>query len=112
MDLWPAGYQAGAFLWVLLNIIIINLVLSGDNAVLIAMAIRSLPPNLREKGFIFGAGAAVALRIVLTLTIAQVLTIPYVKLGGGLILLWVAARLFVLGFPSGKKKKQQLFSRP
>ena len=50
MDLGPAGF-AGAFLWDLLNIIIINLVLSGDNAVLIAMAVRSLPPHLRGEGF-------------------------------------------------------------
>ncbi len=105
MELWPVGYPVGAFLWVLLNIIIINLVLSGDNAVLIAMAIRSLPPNLREKGFVFGAAAAVVLRIVLTLSIAEVLLIPYVKLTSGIVLLWVAARLFVLGFPSGEEKE-------
>ena len=67
MDFGPAGFihPTGAFIWGLLNIIIINLVLSGDNAVLIAMAVRSLPPGMRQKGFIFGAGAAVVLRIVL-----------------------------------------------
>lgn len=92
-------HPTGAFIWALLNIIIINLVLSGDNAVLIAMAIRSLPRAMRRKGFIWGAGAAVALRIVFTFVVAEVLGIPYLKLIGGLILLWVAAKLFVMGFP-------------
>ena len=93
------------FLSDLLSVIIINLILSGDNAVLIAMAVRWLPPTLRRKGFIFGAGAAVVLRIVLTLFIAQVLAIPFVKLAGGITLLWVAVRLFVQGFPGGEGKE-------
>ncbi|SPJ14770.1 hypothetical protein SBDP2_1890003 [Syntrophobacter sp. SbD2] len=72
MDVGPLRFIfAWTFLWDLLNIIIINLVLSGDNAILLAMAIRWLPPDLRKKGFVFGAGAAVALRIVLTFIIAQ-----------------------------------------
>ena len=55
MDLEPAGFVfPWTFFWDLLNIIAINLVLSGDNAVLIAMAIRWLPPHLRKKGFILG----------------------------------------------------------
>jgi YjbE family integral membrane protein len=112
MDLGSAGYihPAGAFLWVLINIIIINLVLSGDNAVLIAMAIRTLPPRLRGKGFIIGAGAAVALRIVLTFIIAEVLGIPCLRLAGGIALLWVASRLFVMGFPTdGEEEAATLF---
>ena len=104
MDLGLAGF-AGAFLWDLLNIIIINLILSGDNAVLIAMAVRSLPPHLRGKGFIIGAGAAVALRIVLTFIVAEVLGIPWVKLAGGIALLWIAVKLFVQGFPGGEEKE-------
>jgi len=99
-----AGF-AGAFLWDLLNIIIINLILSGDNAVLIAMAVRSLPPHLRGKGFVIGAGAAVALRIVLTFIVAEVLGIPWVKLAGGIALLWIAVKLFVQGFPGGEEKE-------
>jgi len=93
------------FLWDLLNIIIINLILSGDNAILLAMAVRWLPPDLRKKGFVFGAGAAVALRIVLTLIIAQVLAIPCIKLAGGIVLLWIAVKLFVQGFPGGEEKE-------
>ncbi len=104
MHLGPAGF-AGTLLWDLLNIIIINLVLSGDNAVLIAMAVRSLPPHLREKGFYVGAGAAVALRIVLTFIISEVLGIPFVRLAGGSVLLWVAVKLFVIGFPGGEQKQ-------
>ncbi len=106
MDVGPLGFIfAWTFLWDLLNIIIINLVLSGDNAILLAMAIRWLPPDLRKKGFIFGAGAAVALRIVLTFIIAQVLAIPCIKLAGGIVLLWIAVKLFVQGFPGGEEKE-------
>jgi len=93
------------FLWDLLSIIVINLILSGDNAVVIAMAIRWLPPHLRKKGFIFGAGAAVVLLIALTMVITQVLAIPFIKLAGGITLLYVAVRLFVQGFPGGEEKE-------
>jgi len=104
LDPGLAGF-AGAFLWDLLNIIIINLILSGDNAVLIAMAVRSLPPHLRGKGFMIGAAAAVALRIVLTFIVSEVLGIPWVKLAGGMALLWIAVKLFVQGFPGGEEKE-------
>jgi YjbE family integral membrane protein len=106
LDAGPLGFIfAWTFLWDLLNIIIINLILSGDNAILIAMALRWLPPDLRKKGFVFGAGAAVALRIVLTFIIAQVLAIPCIKLAGGIVLLWVAVKLFVQGFPGSEEKE-------
>lgn len=106
MDVGPVRFIfAWTFLWDLLNIIILNLILSGDNAILLAMAIRWLPPDLRKKGFVFGAGAAVALRIVLTFIIAQVLAIPCIKLAGGVVLLWIAVKLFVQGFPGGEEKE-------
>ncbi len=106
MDVGPLGFIfAWTFLWDLLNIIIINLILSGDNAILLAMAIRWLPPDLRKKGFVFGAGAAVVLRIVLTCIIAQVLAIPCIKLACGIVLLWIAVKLFVQGFPGGEEKE-------
>ena len=105
MDPGLAGF-AGTLLWDLLNIIIINLILSGDNAVLIAMAVRSLPPHLRGKGFMIGAAAAVALRIVLTFIVSEVLGIPWVKLAGGIALLWIAVKLFVQGFPGGEEKEE------
>lgn len=102
----PEGFVfTWTFFWDLLDIIVINLILSGDNAVLIAMAIRWLPPELRRKGFILGTVAAVVLRIILTFSIAQILNIPFVKLAGGAVLLWVAVKLFAQGFPDGEEKE-------
>jgi YjbE family integral membrane protein len=69
------------------------------------MAVRTLPPRLRGKGFFFGAATAVALRIVLTFIISEVLGIPCVRLAGGTALLWVAVKLFVQGFPRGEQKE-------
>jgi YjbE family integral membrane protein len=88
-----------AFLSSLLSIVAIDLVLAGDNAVVIAMAVRSLPQAQRKKGIIFGAGAAVLLRVVLTFFVALLLNISYVKLVGGILILWIAVKLFVEGAP-------------
>jgi len=77
------------------QIIWINILLSGDNAVVIALACRSLPPKQRFWGILLGAGAAVLLRIVFTVIIAQVMLIPFLKLIGGLLLLWIAVKLIV-----------------
>jgi YjbE family integral membrane protein len=82
-----------AFLSSLFSIIIIDLVLAGDNAVVIAMAVRSLPKEQRIKGILYGAGAAVLLRVVLTFFVAELLN--YVKLVGGIVILWIAVKLFV-----------------
>jgi YjbE family integral membrane protein len=101
----PGFVFTWTFFWDLLNIIAINLVLSGDNAVLIAMAVRWLPPDVRKKGLILGAAAAVAGRLVLTFAVAQVLEAPFVKLAGGIALLWIAVKLFVQGFPGGKEEE-------
>jgi YjbE family integral membrane protein len=79
----------------LVSIIIINVVLSGDNAVVIAMAVRSLPRSQRQKGILIGAAGAVVLRIILTFFVAQFLQTPYLKLVGGLLILWLAVKLFV-----------------
>ncbi len=84
-----------AFLSSLLSIIIIDLVLAGDNAVVIAMAVRSLPKEQRIRGILYGAGAAVLLRVVLTFFVAELLTVNYVKLVGGIVILWIAVKLFV-----------------
>ena len=84
-----------AFLSSLFSIIIIDLVLAGDNAVVIAMAVRSLPKKQRIKGIVYGAGAAVLLRVVLTFFVAELLTVNYVKLMGGIVILWIAVKLFV-----------------
>ena len=81
----------------ILSIILIDLVLAGDNAVVIAMAVRRLPSAQRVKGIFFGAGAAVVLRVVLTFFVAQLLLIKFVKLAGGAVILWLAVKLFVEG---------------
>lgn len=83
----------------LLSIVIIDLILAGDNAVIIAMAVRSLPSEQRTKGIIFGAGAAVLLRVFATFFVAQLLVISFIKLVGGLVILWIAVKLFIEGVP-------------
>jgi YjbE family integral membrane protein len=87
------------FLSGLFSIIIIDLILAGDNAVVIALAVRSLPKAQRTKGILFGAGAAVLLRVVLTFFVSQLLLINYIKLVGGLLILWIAVKLFIEGVP-------------
>jgi YjbE family integral membrane protein len=87
------------FVAALLSIVLIDLILAGDNAVIIAMAVRSLPRKQRQKGIMLGAGAAVLLRVVLTFFAAQLLQTPYVKFIGGLFILWIAVKLFVEGSP-------------
>jgi YjbE family integral membrane protein len=84
-----------AFLFGLLNIIFINIILSGDNAVVIAMAVRSLPHKERRLGIVFGTLGAVLLRIGLTFIAAKLLEISFVKLAGGLLILWIAFKLLL-----------------
>ena len=82
--------------WLALGQIIwINILLSGDNAVVIALACRSLPPKQRFWGIMLGAGAAVLLRVFFTVIIAQIMAVPFLKLVGGLLLLWIAIKLLV-----------------
>ncbi len=77
----------------LLKIIGVNIVLSGDNAVVIALAARSLPEKQQKQAVIWGAGAAVVLRIGLTLVAVALLTLPWIKLVGAVLLLWVGVKL-------------------
>jgi YjbE family integral membrane protein len=86
-----------------LQIIGVNIILSGDNAVVIAMACLMLPPRQRLWGMILGAGVAVLLRIVFTLVVAQAMQYPYLKLIGGLLLLYVAVKLVVPEDEDGNK---------
>jgi YjbE family integral membrane protein len=74
-------------------IVWIDIVLAGDNAVVIALAVRNLPAKQRKMGILLGAGAAVTLRAVLTAVTTQLLTIPYLKLIGGVLILWIAFKL-------------------
>jgi YjbE family integral membrane protein len=75
------------------QIIGVNIILSGDNAVVIALACMMLPPRQRLWGMILGAGVAVLLRVLFTLVVAQAMAYPFLKLVGGLLLLWVAVKL-------------------
>jgi YjbE family integral membrane protein len=76
-----------------LQIMGINILLSGDNAVVIALAVRGLPPKERFWGMVFGAGAAAVLLILFTGIVATLMELPYLKLAGGLALFWVAVKL-------------------
>jgi YjbE family integral membrane protein len=83
-------------LWAaLLKIIGVNIVLSGDNAVVIALAARSLPAKQQKQAIFWGSGAAIALRIVLTLFAAALLALPWLKLIGSVLLLWIGVKLLV-----------------
>jgi YjbE family integral membrane protein len=80
--------------WIgLLKIIWINIILSGDNAVVIALAARSLPPAQQKKAVLFGSGAAVVLRIGLTVVAVRLLEIPYLQIVGGALLLYIGVQL-------------------
>src|SRR4051794_15470199 len=88
--------DSGAHFWLaLLQIIGVNIILSGDNAVVIALACRGLPARQQKLGIAFGATAAVVLRILLTIFIVYLLTIPYLNLVGGVLLLWIGYRLML-----------------
>ncbi len=87
--------QAPAFWTGLLTIIWVNVILSGDNAVVIALAARSLPKRQQGKAVFWGAGAAVVLRIVLTIGAVELLKLPFLKIIGGLLLLWIAVKLLL-----------------
>jgi len=78
----------GAIIWV-------NIILSGDNAVVIALAARSLPPKQQKLAVIWGAAAAVVLRIILTAVAIELLKISFLKLIGGVLLFWIAIKLLV-----------------
>ena len=79
------------------SIILIDLVLAGDNAVVIAMAVKTLPKKKRLIGISVGAGGAVVLRVAATFVCSQLLEIRYVKLVGGALILWIAVKLLIEG---------------
>jgi YjbE family integral membrane protein len=84
--------------WIgLLKIIWINIILSGDNAVVIALAARSLPPVQQKKAIFWGSSAAVALRIILTVVAAKLLALSYLQIIGGVLLLWIGVQLLSEG---------------
>src|SRR6266851_1187254 len=89
-------YLASAEFWVgLAKIIGVNIILSGDNAVVIALAARSLPPKQQTQAIIWGSGAAIVMRIILTLFAVALLTLPWLKIIGSLLLFWIGVKLLV-----------------
>jgi YjbE family integral membrane protein len=85
-----ASFLASAF-----SIVLIDLLLAGDNALVIALAVRALPPHERRIGLVCGAAMAVILRIALTTVAAQLLNFPYLQAAGGLFVAWIAFRVLV-----------------
>lgn len=93
---WLISEVQQAHFWTgLLQIIVIDILLSGDNAVVIALAVRSLPESQRRKGIIFGTGAAILLRVIFAAFVVYLLEVPFLKLIGGGLLLWIAVKLLV-----------------
>ena len=81
-------------LWLALgNIILVNIILSGDNAIVIALAARNLPPAQQRRAIVLGSSAAIVLRIVLTIFAVRLLTLPYLKIAGALLLLYIGMTL-------------------
>ncbi|MGV3682651.1 MAG: TerC family protein [Acidovorax sp.] len=80
--------------WIgLVKIVWINIILSGDNAVVIALAARSLPPEQQRKAVFWGSGAAVVLRVLLTVVAAKLLALSFLQIVGGCLLLWIGFQL-------------------
>ncbi|MEZ5815533.1 MAG: TerC family protein [Hyphomicrobiaceae bacterium] len=93
LDMIMGGMPAAQFWSALGQIFLINIILSGDNAVVIALACRSLAPAQRKWGIVLGAAVAVLMRIVFTVGIASLLTTPWLKVIGALLLFWIAVKL-------------------
>ncbi|AEG59963.1 TerC family protein [Desulforamulus ruminis] len=88
-------FFSSEFLTALLSIIVINIVLSGDNAVVIALASRKLPVDQQKKAVFWGSFAAIGLRIILTTVAVVLLKLPYVQVIGGILLIPIAVKLLV-----------------
>ncbi len=87
---------SSAQFWVdVFKIVLIDLLLSGDNAMVIALACRNLPAQQRKKGILYGVGGAIILRIVLTFFAVSLLALPYLKLLGSLLLVWIGIKLLL-----------------
>jgi YjbE family integral membrane protein len=94
------------FVAAVFSIILIDIVLAGDNAVVIAMAVKGLPRQQRSLGIALGAGLAVFLRVTLTFFAAQLLQINYVKLIGGILIFWIAVKLLIRDAAAEKEGRE------
>ncbi len=86
---------SGHFLGALLQVMLVNIVLSGDNAVVIALAARNLPPRHRKLAVLWGSLGAIVLRVGLTLVAVRLLKVPFLQFMGALLLVWIAVKLLV-----------------
>jgi YjbE family integral membrane protein len=86
-------YFSTTFLIAVLQIIAIDILLGGDNAVVIALACRKLPEHQRSKGILWGVAGAIGLRVVMIFFALQLLAMPYLKIVGALLLLWIGVKL-------------------
>lgn len=91
----PDSLLAPGFWAAVFQIVAIDIVLSGDNAVVIALACRNLAPSQRRLGIVWGVAGAVVLRIALTLVAALLMNLPWLKLVGGALLLWIGVKLLL-----------------
>lgn len=85
--------SSGALWGALFAIVVANILLSGDNAVVIAMAARQLPEDQQKKAVFWGSAAAIIMRVILTVVAVQLLTVPYLKIIGSLLLFWIGVQL-------------------
>jgi YjbE family integral membrane protein len=88
-----SAFSDATFWAALLSIIVANILLSGDNAVVIALASRNLPSHQQKKAIFWGSAAAIILRVVLTITAVQLLTLPYLKIIGAILLVYIGVQL-------------------
>ncbi|HUP09241.1 MAG TPA: TerC family protein [Caldimonas sp.] len=95
---------SGAVWGALGAIVIANLLLSGDNAIVIAMAARSLQPRQKKQVIFWGSAAAIVMRVLLTMAAVNLLQLPYLKLIGGALLLWIGVQLLIDGGDGGEVK--------
>ena len=94
------------FFVAVMSIVFIDLVLAGDNAVVIAMAVRNLPGKQRLWGIALGAGGAVVVRVICTFLVAQLLNMPLIKLVGGAVIIWIAVKLLTEGADEECKERE------
>jgi predicted tellurium resistance membrane protein TerC len=99
-----------AFTWeffvAVMSIVLIDLVLAGDNAVVIAMAVKNLQGKKRQLGIILGSGGAVVIRVICTFMVAQLLNMQFVKLIGGAVIIWIAVKLLTEGAQEKCEERQ------
>jgi YjbE family integral membrane protein len=112
LDSLSIGPVNGGLFLASLTIILIDILLSGDNSVVIAMAVHSLPPGKRIKGILIGTSGAVLFRILFTWFAANLIQTPFLKLTGGILILWIAIKLLIEDAqkePDGTKKAKTLW---